>query len=69
MRDLYAELLPAGGYAVQREQHVPAWDRPVRQANGRWRVERAILDLRLEAPPGAPVTYLDMKVTHPCAAT
>ena len=69
MRDLYAELLPAGGYAVQREQHVPAWDRPVRQANGRWRVERAILDLRLEAPPDAPVTYLDMKVTHPCAAT
>ena len=41
----------------------------MRQANGRWRVERAILDLRLEAPPDAPVTYLDMKGTHPCAAT
>ena len=28
-----------------------------------------MLDLRLEAPPDAPVTYLDVKVTHPCSAT
>ena len=32
-------------------------------------MERAILDLRLEAPPDAPVTYVDTKVTHPCAAS
>ena len=69
MRDLYAELLPGGGYAVLREQYVPAWDRWVQRANGRWVVERAILDLRLEAPPDTPVTYLDTVVTHPCAAT
>jgi hypothetical protein len=69
LRDLYADLLPGGGYAVLREQHVPAWDRWVRQGNGRFRVERAILDLRLEAPPDAPVTYVDTKVTHPCAAS
>ena len=69
MRDLYADLLPGGGYHVLREQYVPGWDRPVRQPNGLWRVERAILDLRLEAPPDAPVTYLDTVVTHPCAAT
>jgi len=69
MRDLYADLLPGGGYSVLREQYVPGWDRPVQQPNGRWRVERAILDLRLEAPPDAPVTYLDAVVTHPCAAT
>jgi len=68
-RDLYADLLPGGGYAVQREQHVPGWDRWVQRANGRWVLERAILDLRLEAPPAAPVTYLDTVVTHPCAAT
>ena len=68
-RDLYADLLPGGGYAVQREQHVPGWDRWVQRGNGRWVVERAILDLRLEAPPAAPVTYLDTVVTHPCAAT
>jgi len=28
-----------------------------------------MLDLRLEAPPDAPVTYLDVVVTHPCSAT
>ena len=32
-------------------------------------MERAVLDLRLEAPPGTPITYLDMVVTHPCAAS
>ena len=69
MRDLYADLLPGGGHHVLREQYVPGWDRPVRQPNGLWRVERGILDLRLEAPPDAPVTYLDTVVTHPCAAT
>jgi len=68
-RDLYADLLPGGGYQVLREQHVPAWDRWVRRANGRWVRERANLDLRLEAPPAAPVTYLDTVVAHPCAAT
>ena len=68
-RDLYADLLPGGGYAVLREQHVPGWDRWVRKANGRWEVQRAILDLRAEAPPAAPVTYLDTVVTHPCSAT
>ena len=41
----------------------------MRRANARWVVERAILDLRLEAPPNAPVTYLDTVVPHPCAAT
>ena len=30
---------------------------------------REILDLRLEAPPDAPITYLDTVVTHPCAVT
>jgi len=69
MRDLYGDLLPGGAYAVQREQHVPGWDRWVRRANGLWARERAILDLRLEAPPDAPLTYLDTVVTHPCAAT
>ena len=38
-------------------------------ADGRWVVERAILDLRLEAPPDAPITYADNVVTHPCSAT
>ena len=28
-----------------------------------------MLDLRLEAPPDTPITYLDMVVTHPCAAS
>ena len=69
MRDLYGDLLPGGGYAVLREQHVPGWDRQVRRANGQRVVERASLDLRLEAPPDAPVTYLDLVVAHPCAAT
>jgi hypothetical protein len=41
----------------------------VQRANGQWVVERAILDLRLEAPPDTPVTYLDTVVAHPCAAT
>ena len=68
MRDLYGDLLPGGGYSVLREQHVPGWDRQVRRANGQWVVERAILVLRLEAPPDAPVTYLDLVVAHPCAA-
>jgi len=69
LRDLYAELLQSAGYAVLREQHVPAWDRWRRRRNGQWEVERAVLDLRLEAPPDAPITYLDMVVAHPCAAT
>ena len=69
LRDLYAELLPSAGYAVLREQHVPGWDRQRRRRNGRWETERAVLDLRLEAPPDAPVTYLDMVVPHPGAAT
>ena len=54
---------------MHREQHVLGWDRLRRQPNGQWAVERAILDLRLEAPPDAPVTYLDMVVAHPCVAT
>ena len=41
----------------------------MRRANGGWAWQRAVLDLRLEAPPDAPVTYLDVKVTHPCSAT
>ena len=68
-RDLWAQHLPSAGFAVQREQHVPGWDRRVRRANGTWFWQRAVLDLRLEAPPDAPVTYLDVKVTHPCSAT
>ena len=32
-------------------------------------MERAILGLRLEAPPGAPLTFLDTVGVHPCAAT
>ena len=68
-RDLWAQHLPSAGFAVQREQHVPGWDRRVRRANGTWAWQRAVLDLRLEAPPDAPVTYLDVKVTHPCSAT
>ena len=67
LRDLYAELLPSAGYSVLREQHVPGWDRQRRRRNGQWRTERAVLDLRLEAPPDAPVTYLDVVATHPCA--
>ena len=67
MHDLYADLPPSAGYAVLREQHVPGWDRQRR--NGEWVTERAVLDLRLEAPPDAPITYLDMVVTHPCAAS
>ena len=69
LRDLYADLLPGGGYFVRREQRVPGWDRQRQLPNGRWVTERAVLDLRLEAPPDAPVTYLDTVVTHPCAAT
>ena len=68
-RDLWAQQLPGAGYAVQREQHVPAWDRWVQRRNGRWEQEHAILDLRLEAPPDAPVTYLDVVVAHPCSGT
>ena len=69
LRDLYGDLLPSAGYAALREQHVPAWDRQRRRRNGQWTTERAVLDLRLEAPPDAPVTYLDMVVAHPCTAT
>ena len=69
LRDLYGDLLPSAGFAVHREQHVPGWDRQRQRPNGQWAVERAILDLRLEAPPDAPITYLDMVVAHPCAAT
>jgi len=54
---------------VLREQHVPGWDRRRQRANGQWVVERAILDLRLEAPPDAPVTYVDTVVAHPCSAS
>ena len=32
-------------------------------------MKRAVLDLRLEAPPDAPVTYADVVVTHPSAET
>ncbi|MEC9233330.1 MAG: hypothetical protein VX403_05420 [Planctomycetota bacterium] len=67
-RDLWAQQLPGAGYLAHREQHVPGWDRWVRQANGRWRVQRAILNLRLEAPPDAPITYVDVVVTHPTSA-
>ena len=28
-----------------------------------------MLDLRLEAPPDAPITYLDVVVAHPCSAS
>ena len=66
-RDLWAQQLPGAGYAVQREQHVPRWDRWVRKRNGRWEVQHAILDLRVEAPPAEPATYLDTVVTHPCS--
>jgi hypothetical protein len=66
-RDLWAQLLPGAGYAVQCEQHVPRWDRWRRQRNGRWQIQRAVLDLRVEAPPAEPVAYLDTKVTHPCS--
>ena len=69
LRDLYADLLPSGGYAVLREQNVPGWDRRQQVANGRWVVERAVLGLRLEVPPDAPVTYADTVVTYPCSAT
>ena len=48
---------------------MPGWDRHRQLAHGRWVVERAILDLRLEAPPDAPVTYADNVVAHPCSAT
>ena len=41
----------------------------MRRANGARVRQRAVLDLRLEAPPDAPVTYLDVVVTHPCSAT
>ena len=41
----------------------------MRRANGGWARQRAVLDLRVEAPPDAPVTYLNVKVTHPCSAT
>ena len=68
-RDLWAQQLPGAGYAVQREQHVPRWDRGVRKRNGRQVLQRAILDLRVEAPPAGPVKYLDTVVTHPCAPT
>ena len=67
-RDLYGDLLPNAGYAVLREQHVPGWDRRRQRRNGEWVTGRAVLDLRLEAPPDAPITYLDMVVTHPCVA-
>ena len=66
-RDLWAQLLPGAGYGGQCEQHVPRWDRWRRQRNGRWQVQRAILDLRAEAPPAEPITYLDTVVTHPCS--
>ena len=49
------------------EQHVPRWDRQRRQRNGRWQIQRAVLDLRVEAPPAEPVAYLDTKVTRPCS--
>ena len=39
--------------SVLKEQYAPAWNKWERQPNGRWRVKRAILDLRLEAPPDA----------------
>ena len=68
-RDLWAQQLPGAGYAVQQEQHVPGWDRWKQRRNGLWVLEHAILDLRLEAPPDAPVTYLDVAVAHPCAGT
>ena len=61
------EWLPGAGYAVQREQHVPGWDRWVRKRNGRQVLQRAILDLRVEAPPAEPVKHLDAVVTHPCS--
>ena len=48
---------------------MPAWDRWVQRRNGRWEQEHAILDLRLEAPPGVPVTYLDVVVARPCSGT
>ena len=44
-------------------------DRWRRRRNGQWAVKRTVLDLRLEAPPDAPITYLDMVVPHPCVAT
>ena len=69
LRDLNGDLLQSAGYGVLREQHVPGWDRWRRRRNGQWAVERAVLDLRLEAPPDAPITYLDMVVPHPCVAT
>ena len=68
-RDLWAQQLPGAGFTVLREQHVPGWDRWVRRRNGLWEREHAILDLRLEAPPAAPVTYLDVVVAHPCSET
>ena len=66
-RDLWAQLLPGAGYGVQCEQHVPRWDRWRQGRNGRWWRQRAILDLRAEAPPAEPVQYLDTEVTHPCS--
>ena len=68
-RDQLGSQLAGAGYAVHREQHVPGWDRWKRLPNGRWELEHAILDLRLEAPPDAPLTYVDVKVVHPCSGS
>ena len=48
---------------------MPGWDRWKQRRNGLWVLEHAILDLRLAAPPAAPVPYLDVAVAHPCSGS
>ncbi len=70
-----ARLLRAAGYHVATEVWETRWNKPQLDRHGQPKrdrrrnvhEERARLDLRLQAPPGEPLTYGDVVVGHPCA--
>ena len=69
LRDLLAGMLGEAGIFVLREQREPRWDREVPAQGGGTRWEAAVLDLRMEDPPAAPLAYGDVVVPAPHAAS
>ena len=67
LRDLLAGMLGEAGIFVLREQREPRWDREVPAPGGGSRREAAVLDLRMEDPPAAPLAFGDVVVPTPHA--
>ena len=64
-RRLISKNLRENRIGAEEEVRVPQWDR--RKNDGK--IQKAVLDIRVEGGPGGPVKFIDAQITHPAGGS